>query len=310
MTEEEKGIFLAKISADKELKEEFIRLKNLAALATSSSTRKEDLLYAEKGWKELNNRISRKKHKQYFISFSRYAAMIVIIIVSTWTIFNRYTLHKENAELTRIEVPVGQKVRLVLSDGTAVWLNSQTKIQYPASFGKEARNVYLDGEVYFEVAHNENKPFVVHTSRGNIKVLGTTFNVFNYSDNTLFETTLLERSVLIEREISREKILLQPNEQAVLKESKLLRRKVETENLMAWRDGILVFENQELGSMIKKLESYYGINFIINEPARIKEKFSAKFLLDDKIEEILVALERTGRVSFSTSMDGKIVYVK
>ena len=92
-------------------------------------------------------------------------------------------------------VPAGQRAELLLADGTKVWLNSRSKLKFPDRFQKDARKVELDGEGYFEVTHQEEAPFTVHTSKYDVKVLGTEFNVKAYKDKEQFETSLLKGSV-------------------------------------------------------------------------------------------------------------------
>ena len=105
-----------------------------------------------------------------------------------------------------ITVPAGQRVNLDLPDGSNVWLNAGTTMQYPVSFMTDKREVILDGEAYFEVAHNEKSPFVVHTSTLDVEVLGTKFNVEAYSARKIFETSLMEGRVKVKLPHDRKRI--------------------------------------------------------------------------------------------------------
>ncbi|NJO69679.1 MAG: FecR family protein [Bacteroidetes bacterium] len=105
----------------------------------------------------------------------------------------------QSAKLCQITTPKGSKAYVELADGTKVWLNAESSLKYPENFDSEGRNVYLEGEGYFEVAKDKNRPFIVHTSQIDIKALGTVFNVKSYTSEDIIQTTLVEGSVVIEK---------------------------------------------------------------------------------------------------------------
>lgn len=112
-----------------------------------------------------------------------------------------------------ITVAEGQRAQLTLSDGTRVWLNSGSTMRYPASFGSDRRTVQLDGEGYFEVSRNEEVPFVVETSKADVEVLGTKFNIEAYASGYRFETALIEGSVHV-RSASGDSVVLDPHQKS------------------------------------------------------------------------------------------------
>ena len=119
--------------------------------------------------------------------------------------------------LQTITVPAGQRINITLADGTNVWLNARTTIQYPITFNEKERLVKLDGEAYFDVTKDKNKPFIVQTNNYNVEVLGTKFDVDSYSETEIFETTLMEGSVRISSLTdANESLMLTPNNKAYL----------------------------------------------------------------------------------------------
>ena len=126
----------------------------------------------------------------------KYAAVVLLLIMCGLQVYY-ITKPEKNSEMNTITVPTGQRVNLLLSDGTNVWLNSGSKMRYPASFTKGKREVTLDGEGYFEVAKDLKRPFVVQTDKYDIQVLGTKFNVEAYNDTPLFSAALMEGSIQI-----------------------------------------------------------------------------------------------------------------
>lgn len=164
-----------------------------------------------------------KKSISLFSRISRIAAMVVF--ASGLAFLAGYHLKPGKNETTtcKIVTPKGSKAYIELADGSKVWLNAESKLTYPESFSENTRDVYLEGEGYFEVAKNKEKPFIVHTSKVNIRAIGTAFNVKSYSSEDIIQTTLVEGSVAIEKQgkakhgnsiIQGPVIYLKPNQQA------------------------------------------------------------------------------------------------
>jgi ferric-dicitrate binding protein FerR (iron transport regulator) len=236
-----------------------------------------------------------KHHKRLFAirfvrEFSKVAAIIVFAVTST--LYIQKSIQNQDAVLSQtIEVPQGQYVNLTLSDGTKVSLNSNSKLIFPTTFRSDNRTVQLDGEGYFEVAHNAKKPFHVLTNKCDVKVLGTTFNVLAYSNSDVFETSLLKGSVQIINLNNSEKILLKPNEKAELRDGKLHGSILENENDFLWRTGVYVFQNEPLIDILQKMESYYQTKIIVNNVAIGQLRCTGKFRQKESIEDVIEVLK-------------------
>ena len=148
--------------------------------------------------------------KTYVYEFLKIAAVFLIGILGTYLWVNKQEV-KTKSNIVSVNIPVGQRAEVLLADGTKVWLNSSSTLRYPEQFEKDTRNIELDGEGYFEVAHNPQIPFIVHTNKYNIKVLGTSFNAMAYDESNSFEVSLLKGKVQIENPLTSEQILLAPN---------------------------------------------------------------------------------------------------
>ena len=166
-----------------------------------------------------------EKTSRSFRLFTRYAGKVLkaaALVGITLLLSTLYWTRKESRELQALQsitVPTGQRVNLTLPDGTSVWLNARTTLQYPLSFARNHRKVILNGEAYFEVTKNPKRPFVVETSRYNIEVLGTTFNVEAYAGVEEFETSLMRGKVRINNQSRPEEtIVLQPKTKAFLRD--------------------------------------------------------------------------------------------
>lgn len=183
-----------------------------------------------------------------------------------------------------LRVPYGRKYELNLADGTIVYLNSGSTLKYPVNFRSEdSREVFLNGEAYFEVAHQKENPFIVHTDGLDVHVLGTHFNVTAYAENTQTDVVLVEGSVnLIEENIkldSPSELLLIPGEIGSFNKTsnKITSKPTVTSLYTSWINGELIFRNLTLHEMLKKLERHYNIPIITNENMHDTETFSANF---------------------------------
>jgi ferric-dicitrate binding protein FerR (iron transport regulator) len=157
----------------------------------------------ERAYQKFTDRIEgagEKKSLSFFYRISRIAAMLVF--ASGLAFLAGYYLRPATKQSTtcKIVTPKGSKAYIELADGSKVWLNAESKLTYPETFSENSRDVYLDGEGYFEVAKNKDKPFIVHTSKINIRAIGTAFNVKSYSSEDIIQTTLVEGSVAVEKQ--------------------------------------------------------------------------------------------------------------
>lgn len=206
-----------------------------------------------------------------------------------------------------IDIPRGGEFRLVLSDGTKVWLNSDSQLKYPVRFNGDMREVYLKGEAYFEVAHNARKTFIVSTSKGDIRVLGTSFNVRDYTDENKVVTTLEAGQV---RYISpgRGEIDLIPG--YMLEDragSSLIPRKVNTEEYTGWKDGKYIFDDVSVEEIMTTLARWYDVTVIYENNQVRKLHFTGDLERYATINTILNFMETGGDVRFR--IDGKTIIV-
>jgi len=237
------------------------------------------------------------------------AAIIAILITGTLFIQKRILNTPENIFTQTIEVPQGQRVNLKLSDGTKVTLNSNTKLHFPSNFSGNKRTVVLDGEGFFEVAHNKNKPFHVLTAKYDIKVLGTTFNVLAYNNSDIFETSLLEGSVCIEDKKTTDNLQLKPKQRVSLISGKLTTTNFETDDDFLWRNGIYVFKNEPLTTVFKKLEQYYQVSIEVKSKMISSYKCTGKFRQKEGIEHIIKVLQNANDFSYKRDEEKNTIVV-
>lgn len=221
------------------------------------------------------------------------AACVLLLVAISGLLFGGRTLLDERMQT--IVVPSGQRVELLLSDGTKVWLNSQSRLEYPVSFGWGARRVTLSGEGYFEVTHNERKPFVVRTGEYDVRVLGTTFNVYAYdNDRDTFETALLEGSVeVFSRTDASQRIVLQPDEAAVMAaDGRLTRTRLTDKGRFRWTEGLICLNDVPFGELLERFSDYFGIRILLKNPGLYDVRCTGKFRQSDGVDYSLHVLQR------------------
>lgn len=204
-----------------------------------------------------------------------------------------------------LSTPVGGQYKLTLSDGSKVWLNASTILKYPSEFSGKERRVEVSGEAYFEVAKNTEMPFlVVLPDSSVVTVLGTHFNVMAYSNEKIKEVTLLEGSV----EVSKKNKLktLEPGTQASIIANEINKHTgIDTEEIIGWKNGLFVFHDASIESIMKQVERWYDAKVVYN--GEIKQQFNATISRNESLAKLLRLLELNGYVHFKT--ENKTIYV-
>lgn len=239
---------------------------------------------------------------------------IAIIVLMTLLLSYFYQEHKSGLDsmaMSTVSVPDGQRTNITLPDGSNVWLNARTTIQYPNSFNRRERFVILKGEAYFDVKRNESKPFTVHTDACDIEVLGTKFNVNAYSGTEKFETTLMHGSVKISLKTdSSQTVMLKPNHKLSLEKGQLIMTEVKDYNPYRWKEGLVCFSDESFPNIMKDLEKYYGIKIVIKNEAVSQTHFTGKFRQSDGIDYALRILQKNINFQYEKDNAKQIIYIK
>lgn len=191
--------------------------------------------------------------------------------------------HAESAPYNQLIVPKGKRSQLRFSDGTYVHINSGTQVIYPNEFSANQREIYVDGEVFIDVAPNENQPFIVRANNFNVEVLGTKFNVLSYKDDDESQVVLASGSVQI---TSKSNIVLKPNEMYRYSAGGESVREVDVAEYTSWIQGMYIYEKEPLENIIKHLTRYYGIGIICSEEVE-KLTCSGKIDIKDDLVDVL-----------------------
>ncbi len=264
------------------------------------------------------------------------ASIIVLLSMGlAGTIILHNTGSNDDPVYTEILAPKGSRAQVTLEDGTKIWLNADSKLKYPSRFAAYERKVFLTGEGYFDVAKENDRPFVLMTTDVRINVLGTAFNVKSYPDDSFIETTLESGSLAItplksvKNAISQQQIVLEPKQKVVLykddgvvqekiqpsqskttetmEEAPLMKvnsikeavlvENVDTDVYISWKDEKLVFRSEQLDEIVKKLERWYDVNITLDE--ELKERVYSGTFQDETIEQALDAICITSNLKYN-----------
>lgn len=267
---------------------------------------------------EINSNEAAKKEK-VLIQFARkYAAILIVGVMILGGIgyfgMIQPTLTKAT-NFIEYSNDFGSPQEILLADGTKVILNNQSKLTYPEKFAKSYRKVILEGEAYFDVAHNKSKPFVVKALDIDIKVLGTQFNVNAFKNSDLIETTLIEGSVRVEKNNPKtkqiQKVVLTPNHKATFYKStdRIIMDKVDVKFYKSWIEGKLIFDNDVLADITRKLEIKYNTKIILSDDVKNKHRYTIT-ITDESIEQVLSILSKTSPVEFSKANNEYLIYAR
>ena len=213
----------------------------------------------------------------------------------------------EDMEFNTLVVSRGGEYILTLSDGTKVWLNSETELKYPVRFMGNTREVHVKGEANFEVKKDSLHPFIVHTPHTNTKVLGTSFNVSAYEDEELTAITLVQGKVEVYNQ--NEKCILEPGWQAVSNNisEEMKKQQVNITSYVSWKEGMFEFYDMPLGQLIVQLSRWYDVDFFfVNETTR-QFKFTGAIKRSNTLKFMLEFIEKTSNVYFK--VNGNVIQV-
>jgi ferric-dicitrate binding protein FerR (iron transport regulator) len=285
--DEERLDLLRKIESDASLHQQFIENKNLYAFFSLSDGNMDDV-ESKKSYESFIRKKRQRRTLSVFLKMTGYAAAVALIFLCSYWFAMNQVQPSDDKKLVSLHVPAGQRLRFTLEDGTSVWLNSRSTLSYPVSFAENERRVVVEGEAFFEVTKDTERPFIVSSQNVEMKVLGTTFNVYSYPETGIIRTSLLEGSLLVYYKDEKKKnTLLHPNEQVTFQNGGMDVEQISDKGYFLWRDGIYSFYNEPLDNILRKLELYFDIEIVVKDPTIYTWEYTGKFRQRDGIDEIL-----------------------
>ncbi|WP_020526952.1 FecR family protein [Flexithrix dorotheae] len=288
--------------------DEYKYQKDLHRLRTAIQPKDKFLTTRDKRENVINFKISR--------SALQIAASLLLLVAVSFIFWKSDLLDFGNREenLSAVEwvekvVDKGEKVTLTMKDGSKIKLNSESKLRFPENFAPDKREVYLEGEAFFEVAKDSNRPFTIYSGNLSTTVLGTAFNVRAYSNEKEMKVALLEGKVKVTNQVNAgENMLLSPMEMASLNKEKnnLVKKEFLFEDELGWKDGLLLFKNANFEEIRLKLERWYGVSFIIQNNPKLVKGYSGRFE-NESLEEVLEGISFTSGFKFKMEKGNVII---
>ncbi|MBW8199869.1 FecR family protein [Flagellimonas abyssi] len=262
---------------------------------------------------EGKNKLDTKRKFADWYKYVGYAACVLLMVALAYTLVSpNEQLEEKYSQTILASTSIGENKTITLSDGTKVTLNANTTFSYPEKFSEESRDVSLQGEAFFDVAHNPEKPFKVATGNGmNIQVLGTVFNVKSYPEDQNVETTLVSGKVKVVEEQNQKTVVLAPSQRAtyVKDADKLIVDNVQTTKFTAWREGKLIYDETPIRQVISDLKRKYKVDISVESPGIMDYKYTGEF--DNLgIEQILDLFEVSSPILYKMHNNQITLFMK
>ncbi|MDR2120535.1 MAG: FecR domain-containing protein [Tannerella sp.] len=302
---------LRSMEGDAALKAACIRHQQMLAL-TAFVPAGGDAEKARAGYGAFMAERRRKSARRRLMRTLRYAAAVLGLTVGTWSAAYFYFSADENADelMQSLYVPAGQRVSMTLADGTVVWLNACTRLTYPAVFRGDERHVALEGEAWFDVAKDAEKPFTVSSGNLKVRVLGTSFNMYNYPDEAFARVSLVEGSLRVSTDENEQAgVVLRPNDEATVAGRDISVAKIPNRQYFLWTKGIYSFENETFENILKKLELYYDLQIDVKDAAMLQWRYTVKFRQRDGIREILRLMRQIHKFKMTVDEENNTVTI-
>ncbi len=310
--------FMENPEYDKELKEDFGAQWANLNFSESSFTSEDklmldqilDRIHHKIRMAEENSPAKQYSYQKFFTLFARAAAVLILplllySIYVTIRITNSQQVERKELVWQTVKTPAGMQTDFLLPDGSHVWLNSGSVLKYPVSFASDVRQVELTGEAFFDVAQNPEHPFLVQAGKMNIAVKGTRFDLINYPDETLTELILESGSVnLFSGKYSDHQSIanIRPGQSASLDNtnSKLTIGKVDIDKYTAWKEGKLIFKDDRMDEVVRKLNRWFNVDIILESPELNEYVYTATYR-DETLNQILELLTISAPIRYSIS---------
>lgn len=214
---------------------------------------------------------------------------------------------KQEPQINTLTVPRGGEYQLILSDGTKVWMNAESTLRYPTTFVNHTREVHLQGEAYFEVAKDARHPFIVHTDRHSVEVIGTSFNISAYPHNQIL-TTLAKGKVKVIT--SGTSVVLAPNQQAVIDKENddIATRNTPAHLYTSWTKGNYDFRNTPLKDIVAQLSRWYDVDIYFEDEYLKDKRFAGIIFRNEELNFATEVIERVSNVHFTRK--GEAIYIE
>lgn len=253
-----------------------------------------------KAFGKVHRRIGRDRRRKLVTRIMTAASFVIGVVGLTVSAFYLSRSGIESQMIAMTTNP-GMRSHMTLPDGTQVYLNAGSTLTYPSVYSKDERRVVLEGEAYFKVVHDEDRPFIVSAAddKVRVKVLGTEFNVSAYGRDSLIQTTLVNGSVMLEIEGKNGRIVMEPCEKVTysLIDSRVYKERCCTEGVTSWTEGCFVFRDTPMPEVLRQLSHFYSVDFKVTDRHISGYTFTGVFE-DASLSQILDYLKISSKIDY------------
>ncbi len=306
---------LAWAEKSEENQKEYIRYKNTWALLQRG--REMDEKQITHDLDRVKARLNKRGKQIRLTDFIRYAAIVIVALISGFLLNTLTNDIEKEMGMNEISVPLGNRSLLALPDGSKVWLTNGSKLAYPEKWDGKTREVTLEGEAYFTVAHNAQTPFFVNIGKHRVKVLGTEFSMVSYPDDNFIQVDLVSGKVQMDIAQTKGKgsyksYDLKPLHSLIFDKTSgnLVYSKIPDSFFNYWQNGAYAFTDVEFENLAKKIERIYGIEIIFEDSIIQKRTFTGTFSIDDNIYTMMEVFKRASGKPFDYRIENKRIYIK
>jgi len=223
-------------------------------------------------------------------------------IVITDSTQSKQELKLASASINKLVVPFGKRSNLIFADGTKVWVNSGTQVEFPSKFTGQTREITVNGEIYIEVKEDKQTPFIVRTNNMDIQVYGTSFNVYDYYDDLTKTVVLVEGSVGVKTAGKVTK--LEPNRKLEITNGEITEESVDVSEYICWTQGVMRFKETPVSEILKKVGRYYNVEFENSPDISLNDKtFSGKLFLSNNLDSVMVSISLLSSTKYEREND-------
>lgn len=250
-----------------------------------------------------------KSRVKKLISYSAAAILAVAIAIGNGVLQTRKMRTEMESLTTSVSIPTGQRIDMTLQDGSRVWLNSNSTLEYPNIFRKDDRQVKLSGEAFFDITKDPERPFIIETFACNIEVLGTKFNVEANAADSEFSAALLEGSIKLTDKTTGANMLLKPGEKAELIHGELRRSKITNPDEYLWTDGIISLQSSSFSELLKRFEKAYDVRFVVKLTDEPVVHCKGKIRISDGINHAMEILQMGTDFEYAINHSSNEIYI-
>lgn len=265
------------------------------------------------------NHYERVSRPRRFIYYGLRISAIIIVLFSISVLVQKYIISAGEPQISynEIFVPKGNRTSIVLPDSTRVWVSNGTNLRYPCQFSETTRELYLSGEAYFEVTHNEKKPFIVNIGENRIKVLGTKFSVLAYPDDNIVKADLISGKIQFDIHSKGtvdhfKSFIVKPGRSFAYNKSSnsTTESKIQNDFYDYWLKGVYNFKNESLESLAKKVDRIFNIQMVFENEYLKGKRYNGSLSVDDNIFKFIEAIKQTSVDPIEYKLEKNKLYIK